>query len=114
MWGDNPFYRRNDVYIRWTFFIISLVPLVGWSQTPSEKNERIEIEDRIQTLKDRLHQFNIKEMHEEVASQGDMIADWEAYSKDIQYIRKLEEEELKIQNEIKQLEQRILPKGTNP
>lgn len=85
-------------------FTFCLLPLGGWSEESSQKNDLDAIEQQIQVLKNSLKQHELKEMDIEVKGQGDMIADWPAYSKDIEQIRQQDEKERQIQSEIQQLE----------
>ncbi len=62
-------------------------------------------DQHIQELKQTLSHLEALENQEEVKGQGEMIADWEAYRKDLQKIRQLEEKKMEIQKQIEQLEE---------
>ena len=85
-------------------FACCLLPIGGWSEELSQKKDLAAIEQQIQALKNSLKEQELKEMDIEVKGQGDMIADWPAYSKDIEQIRQQDEKERQIQSEIQQLE----------
>ncbi|WP_068466758.1 hypothetical protein [Candidatus Protochlamydia phocaeensis] len=70
------------------------------------KMELASIEEQIASLKKRLHDAHLQEMQEEVEGQGLMIADWEAYSREIQKIKQKEEEIEHLQKQLEELQQR--------
>lgn len=84
-----------------------LLPLVSWSaETTSTQDELMAIERELQTLEERWHQINLKEMKEDVEGQGLMIADWEGYRRQLELIRQQEKEDDQIEARIKELEKR--------
>jgi chromosome segregation ATPase len=84
-----------------------LLPFIGWSaETASTQEELMAIEKEIQTLEERWHQINLKEMKEDVEGQGLMIADWEGYRRQLELIRQQEKEDDQIERRIKELEKR--------
>lgn len=93
---------------KWILYFCCLLLLWGCSETASSSSqgELTVIEQEIQLLKDRLHRIQIEEMKEEVEAQELMIADWDAYAKELEFIRKLEEEEKQIQFKIQELQER--------
>ncbi len=91
---------------KWILCLCSLLPFCSWSAASSPSSELEMIEEELQVFKDRLYQHRLKEMKEEVEGQGLMIADWDAYAKELQLIRKQEEEDNQIKQQIKKLEER--------
>lgn len=91
---------------KWILYLCCILPFCGWSEQASNVSKSSEIDKEIQVLNQRLDQIQVKEMKEEVESQGLMIADWDAYAKEVELIRKQEEEEKYIQMKIKELEER--------
>ncbi len=89
---------------KWILCIFSLLPFNG--QATSTQSELKMVEEEMHVLKKHLHQNQLKEMNEEVEGQGLMIADWDAYARQLEFIRKQEEEDRKIQMQIQYLEQR--------
>jgi small-conductance mechanosensitive channel len=72
----------------------------------TSQNELKKIEEEIQVLKNRLSQDQMKEMNQDVESQGLMIGDWDAYADAVQLIRQQEERNHQIQQQINKLEER--------
>jgi len=70
------------------------------------RDEVHQIDQEIQHLQDQLHSDYQKEMKEEVESQKYMIADWEAYSSELQQVKHQKHEERIIKRQIEQLYQR--------
>lgn len=68
-------------------------------------NELVIIEQKIEALKERLSDNRLVQMSEEVEGQEMMIADWDAYSRELQRIQKKQEEDKSIENQIRVLEQ---------
>lgn len=91
---------------KWILYVYFILPFFSWSEMPSSQNELQMIEKEIPSLKDRLHQNRLKIMKEEVEGQNDMIADWNAYAKKLEFIRKQEEENQQLQQQINKLEER--------
>lgn len=91
--------------MRRILYTCCLLPIWGWSEQASEKNDPAALEQKIQTLNDRLQQARFKQMDEEVKGQALMIDDWAAYSKELEKVHKMEEKERELENEIQQLEQ---------
>jgi uncharacterized protein (UPF0305 family) len=83
--------------------ICCFLPAYAWVQ--NNHQEQL-IEKRIEELKKQLSQIRREQVDEVVESQEYMIADWDKYSKQVELIRKLEEEERTIQEEIDRLEER--------
>jgi hypothetical protein len=92
--------------IKWILCACCFHSLWAWAENPSPYNELSAIEQQIHVLKERWHQINLLEMKEEVKGQGLMIADWEAYSQELQLIRQQEHEDHQIELKIKKLEER--------
>jgi hypothetical protein len=90
---------------KWILCIFCILPFQGWAEQSVSKSEIELIEKQIQELKKRLHENEVKEMKEEVKAQEYVIADWDAYSKEVQHVRKREELEEQIDREIKKLEE---------
>ena len=90
---------------RWVLYMGCWLPLLGWTNEAGQKNEVEAIEQKIQALKKSLKQDRFKEMDDEVKGQGYMIADWDAFSKEIGKIRQDEVDERRIEDQIRQLEQ---------
>lgn len=97
------------MHLQWVLYIFTLCfsfPLLGLDELTPQQRELVEIEKKIQTIKERLQEKRLIEIKEEVEGQEFMIADWEAYRRELERIRKEEEEENRIKIEIKLLEQR--------
>jgi uncharacterized membrane protein YccC len=94
------------VFKRWIIYIYCFIPLWSWSQSASSPPDELKgIDQQIQNLKNQLHEQEAIERQEEIKGQGLMIADWEAYSKEIERIRRQQDIESHIQQQIDQLEQ---------
>lgn len=91
---------------QWMISACCLFPIFGYSNHFPPNTELESIEQRIQILQERLQQSQLIEIKEDVEAQRFMIANWEAYSQEIQELRQLENEEEQIQLQIKELEQR--------
>lgn len=65
-----------------------------------------EIDEELFKLKQQLKDYQLKAVDEQVQGQGLMIADWAAYSQDIQKIKEDELHIRQIKEQIKQLEQK--------
>lgn len=91
---------------KWILCLSFFLPFFGWSENVAPESDLTQIEQEIQMLKDRLQQMQIKEISEEVKGQGLMIADWDAYAKEIELIREQDKEEKNIRLKIQQLEER--------
>lgn len=93
---------------KWVGLMILLLPVMGWtqdsaSQTPQKLGE---IEQELTILKKQMHELQVKELNDEVEGQGYMIADWPAYSREVQEIKDLKEQEKLLQQNIDHLERR--------
>jgi type IV secretory pathway VirJ component len=73
----------------------------GWADSELEQ-----IDQEIQLLKKQQEQHEYEELKNTTESQDYFIADWEAYSKEIQEARKEELEAVKLKKRIEALEQR--------
>lgn len=91
---------------KWIFCLLSVLPCYIIAETASSPSELQTIDQEIQLLKSRLHKNQMEEMREDVEGQGLMIADWDAYAKDVQQIRKIENDSEMIREQIKKLEER--------
>jgi transketolase N-terminal domain/subunit len=85
--------------------LILCVPAMVFADQKTEFELKA-IDKKIAELKAEYHKEQLTEMHKEVESQELMIADWEAYGKEVQEIRKLDIQTDKILKEIEELEQR--------
>lgn len=81
------------------FFSIQLGSPFLFSETSLQN-----IDQQIQALKQTLSDLEGLESQKEVRGQGEMIADWEAYRRDLQHIKQLDEKKLIIQQQLEQLE----------
>lgn len=86
--------------------LLSLLPFYAIAAASPLQSELQMIDREIESLKSRLQKNETAEMKREVEGQGLMIADWEAYAKDVEQIRKLEEQDEQIRQQIKKLEER--------
>jgi hypothetical protein len=91
---------------KWIFYLLSLLPFYAIAEASPYQSEVQTIDQEIQSLKSRLHKNQAAEMKKEVEGQGLMIADWNAYAKDIEQIRKLEDQDELIRKQINKLEER--------
>lgn len=91
---------------QWIFCVFCLLPLLTLAETSSVQGELAEINLEILALKKHLHHDRLEEMKEEVTGQGLMIADWEAYARELELIRQQELEDKQIEAQIKKLEER--------
>lgn len=64
------------------------------------------IEKEEMELKKRLREEHLKEMNEQVDSQGKMIADWPKYSKDVEQIKQLDDKTRELEKQLEELENR--------
>ncbi len=90
---------------KWILYLSFFLPFFGWSEVLSNEKKLTLIEHEMKVLKERLKQIQTQEIEEEVKGQGLMIADWEAYAKELELIRKQENEEKKLRLKIQQLEE---------
>lgn len=91
---------------KWIFCLLGWLPICLIAQSASFEKEMKGIEAHIQILKERLNVNQREQIKEEMRGEGLMIADWEAYGRDLQHVRQLEQRELEIRHEIQQLEER--------
>ena len=90
---------KNSLYA-----VCIFLPLLGFSQTSIPTTELEKVESEIQILRSRLYQNQLHQMRQEIESQDLMLANWKGYGKEIEHIRKQEEEERQIEEQIRQLE----------
>lgn len=97
-------------------FALVCTTLYGGTQTTDPESELIVVEQQIKELKKQLHQVHISETKEEVEGQGLAIADWEAFTADLGKVRRQNEQERQILDQLEKLElQRVeLLKLTTP
>lgn len=91
---------------KWIAYLCCMLPLSIGAQLPHKEKELESIDLQIQNLQKKLHSDELQEMKKEMEGQGLMIADWDAYAEEIQWIRKENEEEKKIREEIEALKKR--------
>jgi len=87
-------------------YLLCLLPFYMMADPSSAQTELKVIEEKIQALKNLLQENQTTEMDEEVRGQGLMIADWDAYAKDLQKVDKVEERDRVIRLDIQKLEER--------
>jgi len=87
-----------------TFLLILLPFFSCFAEQPS--NETQLLDQQIEQLREKLHQTQVNQTHNEVQSQEYMIADWSAYENELEKIRKNQQEILDIQKQIKELEKK--------
>jgi DNA repair exonuclease SbcCD ATPase subunit len=91
---------------KWLLYAFCFLPLGIRAETSTEPSELMQIERQIQMLKKHLQQGRLEEIKEEVEGQRDMIADWGAYAHELEKVRQHQEEEHRIEKQIKKLEER--------
>ncbi len=94
---------------KWIRLMTLLLPMMGWAQDSSsqESSQQLnEIEHELTILKKKMHDTHVKELNDEVQGQGYMIADWQAYSREVQEIKDLKDQERQLQIRIDHLERR--------
>lgn len=99
------------------FCFLSFLPFYLTAIPLSVSHDVKSIDEEIHALKNQLNKNRVNEMNEEVEGQRFMIADWDAYAKDFQHIRKMEEEDKQIIQRIQMLEERkahLIKMQTNP
>lgn len=72
----------------------------------NQSKEMTQIEVRIKRLRSQLESDRKIEAREEVRSQGDSIADWKKYAKDLENVRKLNDKDKELLSEIRALEEK--------
>lgn len=77
--------------------------LVGASLMASEPQLET-VDKEIERLKEQLYNYYREEMKEDIEGEGLMIADWQAYAKRLEIVRKEQKEVEKTQAQIKLLE----------
>ena len=77
-------------------------PILGYSS----ESEIEALDSQIEALKARLKEERLQEMKEEVEGQEWFVADWEKYQSEVQLIKKKQEEESEIKQQIENLEKR--------
>ncbi len=94
---------------KWIGFMTLLLPMMGWAQdsVSQQTSQQLgEIEQKLTILKKKMHEMQVKELNDEVEGQGYMIADWQAYSREVQEIKDLKEQERQLKAHIDHLERR--------
>lgn len=85
--------------------ICAFTPVFG-STVSIQSGELPVIENDEKELKQRIREQHLKEMNEQVDSQGKMIADWPKYSQEVEQIKQLEDETRELEQQLRVLEQR--------
>lgn len=88
----------------WIAFSLILL-LLGCSRDSDKQKQIDAIDKEIHTLQTELEGLRLKEMNTDVKSQGMMIADWSAYAKDVEQLRKDENAEKELESHIKTLQE---------
>lgn len=106
--------RVSAIMIRWMYvFLIFCGSFIVAEQQHLKLNEvdalqendnLIAIERQIQSLQGELEDNRLSEMKKEVDSQGLMIADWKGYARDVEMLRRMEEREKNLEEEIGRLQ----------
>ena len=79
--------------------------LTSCNDGEDNKTKKEKIEKEIEVLKHQYHALEMKEMKENVEGQEMMIADWQAFAKNVEQIRQDEEVKKEMQAKIKHLEE---------
>lgn len=88
------------------FILLGLVPFLSAAAVGSSFQDQLNgIDQKIEVLTKELEEIRVKELSEEVKGQGLMMADWSAYAKEVELIRKLEIKEDEIQLQIDRLQE---------
>lgn len=90
---------------KWLISLCCLLSVYGFSEEDSDYKNLTPIAKEIQALEDKLHEIQLLELKEEVEGQELMIADWPAFAKKVEAIKKLEEEERQLLSRIKRLKE---------
>lgn len=65
-----------------------------------------DLDQEIQSLRKELHHYELKKVDEQVDGQGLMIADWEAYGRDIQRVKEDQDKIIELQKRIETLQKK--------
>lgn len=91
---------------KWIFGLLSFSLVYTVVANSSLQDELNIVNEEIQSLKSSLNNNQTTEMKKEVEGQRFMIADWDAYAKDLEQVHKLEEQDEQIRQQIRKLEDR--------